>query len=138
MRKYFHLLSRQHLISCRSQNIVRKRATIVLEVGGRKFGATDAGAPMLCNSVCESVGRHAHIDYCRAASGTECTGAEIEHLTARITPQPDKPKDAVSHSVFWKRTGTAVCGVVSSRIALLITFSQDSRVRVDDVSHAAD
>jgi hypothetical protein len=47
-----------------------------------------------------------HLDYCRAASGAECAGNEIEHLTTKISPNPDRAKDAVSHSVFWKRSGT--------------------------------
>ncbi|KAI9431439.1 hypothetical protein BJY52DRAFT_1423126, partial [Lactarius psammicola] len=35
-----------------------------VELGGRKFSLNDDGAPMLCNLVCTSIGRHVHIDYC--------------------------------------------------------------------------
>jgi hypothetical protein len=79
----------------------------ILEIDGHKFAANDAGAPMLCNSVCEAQGRHVHLDYCRATSGTGCAGNEIEHLTTKIGPDPDRPKDAISHSVFWKRSGAS-------------------------------
>lgn len=77
----------------------------MVEVNGRKFASNDAGAPMLCNSVCEALGRHAHIDYCRTKPGNECVGADIEHLAVKISPNPDRAKDSVSHAVFWKRTG---------------------------------
>lgn len=76
-----------------------------LEIDGHKFAANDTGAPMLCGSVCEAQGRHVHLDYCRAANARTCIGNEIEHLSARIGPRADLPKDAVSHAVFWKRTG---------------------------------
>ena len=76
-----------------------------LEIDGHRFAANDTGAPMLCGSVCEAQGRHVHIDNCRAATASECSGNEIEHLSARISPHADIPKDAVSHAVFWKRTG---------------------------------
>jgi hypothetical protein len=89
----------------------------VVEIDGHKFAANDAGAPMLCNTVCEAQGRHVHLDDCRASDGAQCMGNEIEHLTAKISPNPDKPKDAISHSVFWKRSGVSIsllaCGALS-------------------------
>jgi hypothetical protein len=60
---------------------------------------------MLCNVVCSSLGRHVHIDYCRAGGGTTCRDAEVQHLGPRITPDANKPKDAVTHGLSWRRTG---------------------------------
>ncbi len=77
-----------------------------LELGGRKFSSNDEGAPMMCNLVCSSMGRHVHIDYCRAGENAPCDGAEVQHINARMVPNPDRPKDAITHSLYWRRTGT--------------------------------
>ncbi|KAK7025067.1 VWFA domain-containing protein [Favolaschia claudopus] len=77
----------------------------VLELKGRKFASRDEGAPMLCNQFCQDMGRHVHIDYCRRATDdAPCDGAELEHIVGRMAPNPDQPKDWISHSLFWKRT----------------------------------
>jgi hypothetical protein len=76
-----------------------------IELGGRKFSSNDEGAPMMCNLVCSSMGRHVHVDYCRAEENTPCEGAEVQHINSRMTPNPDKPKDAVTHSLHWRRMG---------------------------------
>ncbi|KAI0250894.1 hypothetical protein BJV78DRAFT_1275616 [Lactifluus subvellereus] len=77
-----------------------------IELGGRKFSSNDEGAPMLCNLVCSSIGRHVHIDYCRRArENARCDGVEVQHINARMTPNPDKPKDAITHSLYWRRMG---------------------------------
>ncbi|KAJ6534677.1 hypothetical protein DFH09DRAFT_932195, partial [Mycena vulgaris] len=77
----------------------------VLELNGRKFGSDDDGAPMMCNLVCQEMGRHAHLDYCRADDAASCDGPEVQHLKTRITPNPERAKDWISHSLFWRRTG---------------------------------
>lgn len=76
-----------------------------IELNGRKFGADDEGAPMLCNLVCKEMGRHVHVDRCRTVRGIVCQENETEHINARMRPGPDIPKDWISHSLFWKRTG---------------------------------
>ncbi|KAJ7587977.1 hypothetical protein C8J56DRAFT_860684 [Mycena floridula] len=73
-----------------------------LELNGRKFGADDEGAPMMCNLVCQELGRHAHLDYCRKDA---CGSSEIEHIRERLTPHPNKPKDWISHKLYWSRSG---------------------------------
>ncbi|KAF8452913.1 hypothetical protein L210DRAFT_3617960 [Boletus edulis BED1] len=79
---------------------------VPLEIEGRKFSTNDEGAPMMCNLLCSAMGRHVHIDYCRADDEAECTGKEeLQHLTRRIQPDPDRPKDFLTHSLFWKRSG---------------------------------
>ena len=77
-----------------------------LELGGRKFSSNDEGAPMMCNLVCSSMGRHVHIDYCRADSNGPCDTVGVQHINERMLPDPDKPKDAVVHSLYWRRMGS--------------------------------
>jgi len=79
-----------------------------VEINGRKFSANDSGAPMMCNTVCLSLGRHIHIDYCRSNSGDgvpNCENADVEHLPTAMLPEPDRAKDAITHSLFWRRNG---------------------------------
>ena len=79
---------------------------VPLEIEGRKFSTSDEGAPMMCNLVCSAMGRHVHIDYCRANDETACVGnEELQHLSKRLQPNPDRPKDTLTHSLFWKRSG---------------------------------
>ncbi|KAG8974509.1 hypothetical protein FRC05_007308, partial [Tulasnella sp. 425] len=82
---------------------VEGNADAVVEVQGRKFAAQDTGSPQLCSSICRNLGRHAHIDYCRNVKGQECREAESEHITTRMLPNLDRPKDWISHREFWAR-----------------------------------
>ena len=76
-----------------------------LELGGRKFSSGDEGAPMMCNLVCSSIGRHIHISGCRAVDGGSCRAVDVQHINKRLTPDPDKPKDAITHGRYWRRMG---------------------------------
>jgi hypothetical protein len=78
-----------------------------LELGGRKFSSNDEGAPMMCNLGCSSMERHVHITYCRVTDGGPCYGAEVQHINERLTPNPDKPKDAITHKLYWRRMGAS-------------------------------
>ena len=79
---------------------------VPLEIEGHRFSTNDEGVPMMCNLVCSAMGRHVHIDYCRATNEAECTGnEELQHLSKRLQPDPDRPKDILTHSLFWKRSG---------------------------------
>ncbi|KAF7356382.1 VWFA domain-containing protein [Mycena venus] len=78
----------------------------VVELKGRRFASNDDGAPMMCNLFCQDMGRHVHVDYCRATEEAPCDGAEVVHIHFPMTPNPDQPKDWISHSLFWKRSGT--------------------------------
>ncbi|CAE6468707.1 unnamed protein product, partial [Rhizoctonia solani] len=73
------------------------------ELQGRKFGSGDEGAPMLCNLVCAAQGRHAHIDFCRDPGS--CSNTDCEHISERMHPDPDRPKDWISHATYWARSG---------------------------------
>ncbi|KAG8900443.1 hypothetical protein FRB99_006039 [Tulasnella sp. 403] len=84
--------------------VIEGATGVTIEVQGRKFSSQDNGALQLCSSVCRNLGRHAHIDYCRNMKG-QCQEPESEHIKERMLPNPDRPKDWVSHKVFWARTG---------------------------------
>ncbi|KAF8124364.1 hypothetical protein EV363DRAFT_1227517 [Boletus edulis] len=74
-----------------------------LEVEGRRFSTNDEGAPMMCSLVCKALGRHVHIDCCRPA---QCRGNnEVQHIPQKLRPEPDRPKDFLTHNLFWKRSG---------------------------------
>ena len=83
-----------------------------LELEGRKFSSGDEGAPMMCNLVCSSMGRHIHITNCRAVDGSPCYGADVQHIHERLTPDPDKPKDAITHGLYWRRMGASIAIVL--------------------------
>ncbi|EKM59287.1 uncharacterized protein PHACADRAFT_169805 [Phanerochaete carnosa HHB-10118-sp] len=55
--------------------------------------------------ICQQMGRHVHIDYCRTPVGQTCGGKGLQHCTARVAPEPMRPKDFVSHKLYWRRTG---------------------------------
>jgi len=77
-----------------------------LEIEGRRFSTNDEGAPMMCNLVCAAMGRHVHIEDCRAENAAACSGNdEIQHIKARSRSATDPPKDFVTHHLFWKRSG---------------------------------
>jgi hypothetical protein len=77
-----------------------------LEVEGRRFSSNDEGAPMMCNIVCQTLGRHVHIDYCRSQDAAPCIlNPEALHISKRVLPTPDRPKDFLTHNLFWRRSG---------------------------------
>ncbi|KAG1764546.1 hypothetical protein EDD22DRAFT_951631 [Suillus occidentalis] len=77
-----------------------------LEVEGRRFSSNDEGAPMMCNLVCQALGRHVHIDHCRSEDATACLGNnEAQHIFKRLLPHADRPKDFLTHNLFWRRSG---------------------------------
>ena len=114
----------------------------ILELAGRKFSSNDDGAPMMCNVVCRSMGRHVHIDYCRADEfglepfGPCGSGASVQHINDRMLPDPDKPKDVITHSLYWRRMGPlhAVFLEISSNL-IRLPRSQDSEVMSLPVLH---
>jgi hypothetical protein len=73
-----------------------------IELGGHKFSSNDDGGPMLCNLVCKSMGRHAHVDICR---GFDLHNSRTRHITKRISPNPHQEKDWITHALHWLRMG---------------------------------
>ncbi|KAI9455154.1 hypothetical protein BJY52DRAFT_1122135, partial [Lactarius psammicola] len=76
-----------------------------MELDGHKFSSKDDGAPMLCNLVCTSMGRHVHTDYCR---GDHHDNPEVLHINERIVPNPYQPKDWITHGLHWRRMAGSV------------------------------
>ncbi|KAI9450269.1 hypothetical protein BJY52DRAFT_196728 [Lactarius psammicola] len=73
-----------------------------IELDGRKFSSNDDDGPMLCNMVCKSMGRHVHVDICR---GSGSHNSRTQHINKRISPDPDQPKDWITHTLHWHRMG---------------------------------
>ena len=88
----------------------------VFEVNGHKFATNDNGAPIMCNLYCADLERHVHVDYCRSDDPTSCGGAEIQHLSTRMQPNPEKAKDLITHSLYWKRMGPSSGFVIPTTI----------------------
>jgi hypothetical protein len=76
-----------------------------VEFNGRRFGVGDTDAPAMCSLYCSEMGRHAHIDYCRATSEPQTHDPETEHIQTLLKPNPNRPKDWISHRLYWLRTG---------------------------------
>ncbi|KAF9531678.1 hypothetical protein CPB83DRAFT_848544 [Crepidotus variabilis] len=77
----------------------------VVELKGRKFSSDDEGAPMMCSLFCQDMGRHVHIDFCRGNPDVLCDGPDLQHIHSRMKPDLDRPKDWITHELFWKRSG---------------------------------
>ncbi|CAG8553504.1 2166_t:CDS:2 [Acaulospora colombiana] len=73
-----------------------------LELEGRKYATGDSGAPMLCSMLCKTLGRHAHIDTCRADDPANCSDAGVEHIKQKNGPGNH---DWITHRLFWARSG---------------------------------
>jgi hypothetical protein len=76
-----------------------------LQLDGRRFSLKDDSAPMLCNFVCTSMGRHVHIDYCR---GDHHDNSEVLHINEKTVPNPYQLKDWITHGLHWRRMGEFV------------------------------
>ncbi|GBB83175.1 hypothetical protein RclHR1_00010057 [Rhizophagus clarus] len=75
------------------------------EYAGYKLRAGDQGIFVLCNLFCKDLGRHRHIDYCHNEENCKFENQNIQHIHEKVSPNPDKPKDFVSHKLYWERTG---------------------------------
>ncbi|PKB94841.1 hypothetical protein RhiirA5_477274, partial [Rhizophagus irregularis] len=79
------------------------------EYAGHKLKVGDRGIFVLCNLFCKDLGRHRHIDYCKneenCQSGNQGQGQDTQHINVKVQPNPEKPKDFISHKLFWERTG---------------------------------
>ena len=77
-----------------------------MELNGHRFDTNDSGAPMMCNLICKSMRRRSHLDYCRTDPQQQCSGPDHEHIKTRLVANPDKPKDWISHNLYWRRSGS--------------------------------
>ncbi|CAE7065773.1 unnamed protein product, partial [Rhizoctonia solani] len=99
---YFCRLPLNHPQRLHSTNhglMMRTKWTI--ELKNRKYGTGDEGFPMFCQMVCSNQGRHAHVDFC--LDPYNHISPACEHITTRVQPEPDKPKDLISHATYWER-----------------------------------
>ncbi|PKK70959.1 hypothetical protein RhiirC2_443579 [Rhizophagus irregularis] len=71
---------------------------------GYNLRVGDQGTFVLCNFFCKDLGRHRHIDYCQNDENCELS-RDMQHINVKVSPNPDKPKDFISHKLFWERTG---------------------------------
>ncbi|KAH9165762.1 hypothetical protein EDB89DRAFT_2008009, partial [Lactarius sanguifluus] len=95
-----------------------------LELGGRKFSSSDEGAPMMCNLVCSSMGRHVHIDYCRADQNGPCDSVGIQHINDRILPDPDNLRMPTDPYTRDERVNFGKCDAMCSGSEHLVTASE--------------
>ncbi|CAE6534558.1 unnamed protein product, partial [Rhizoctonia solani] len=85
------------------KNAAGKPVDAAYKLENHKYGAGDEGAPMLCQMMCSKQGRHAHVDFCQDPNNH--TTPACEHISTRMQPEPNRPKDWISHATYWERTG---------------------------------
>ncbi len=107
--------------------------TVMREVDGHKFGQNDDGAAMMCSLVCRALGRHPHNADCHANDAASCTHPEVQHIEEMIYPNPDTPKDWITHALYWHRSGIYASHSLDGLTSL--AFSQDSKVCIERISH---
>ncbi|KAH3761863.1 Sterol 3-beta-glucosyltransferase [Pelomyxa schiedti] len=79
-----------------------------IDLDGRLYEAGEPGAAELCNLFCNKLGRHIHILPCTAEGNEPCshTGeGGIRHATTKYLPDPDNPKDELTHEGYWNAIG---------------------------------
>ncbi|PKC03338.1 hypothetical protein RhiirA5_423914 [Rhizophagus irregularis] len=72
---------------------------------GHKLRVGDQGTFVLCNLFCKELGRHRHIDYCQNEEICKIENQNIQHINEKVSPNPDRSKDFISHKLYWERTG---------------------------------
>ena len=80
-------------------------------------------APMLCNFVCTSMGRHVHIDDCRG----DPHDPVAFHINERSVPDPDKEKDWITHGLHWRRMGEFVTGALFEVLLMRLSGFKGNR-----------
>ncbi|KAJ3110211.1 hypothetical protein HDU96_006820 [Phlyctochytrium bullatum] len=76
------------------------------EFGTHKFNRNDSGKCFLCQLHCKELKRHTHIDWCRHPDQPHlCKRDGCRHINEKLMPDPNRPKDFVTHETLWKRTG---------------------------------
>ena len=103
----------------RTQWVLETNGSDAIEINGHKFGSSDEGAPMMCNLYCKDMGRHAHIDFCRADDPAQCSEKDTHHISERMEPDPDKSKDWITHELYWKRSGALFSDLSAPRAYFL-------------------
>eukprot|EP00698_Gefionella_okellyi_P021129 TRINITY_DN6757_c0_g1_i2.p1 TRINITY_DN6757_c0_g1~~TRINITY_DN6757_c0_g1_i2.p1 ORF type:complete len:2398 (+),score=351.14 TRINITY_DN6757_c0_g1_i2:352-7545(+) len=80
-----------------------------IDIGARRYVAGEPGQAEMCNMFCKSMGRgHIHIDSCACLPdqlqtpdiATLATGRR--HAAIKYQPDPDVPKDEMTHKYYWE------------------------------------
>ncbi|ORX89069.1 hypothetical protein K493DRAFT_306093 [Basidiobolus meristosporus CBS 931.73] len=100
----------QKLHETRHGNMVNTRFSAVddeFELRSHTFNVGDSGSCFLCNMYCQEFGPHAHIEYCEigATHAVKSIDKERKHILGQLKPHPERPKDFITHKLFWDRTG---------------------------------
>ena len=90
---------------------------------------------MMCNLVCSSMGRHVHIDFCRTRPNAPCEGAEVQHISTRMVPEPDRNKDAITHSLHWRRLGMLDTNIYGFSLRLMPIYRIQRSRRMPFLPH---
>ena len=76
-----------------------------INIGDRKYVVGECGEAEMCNMFCKSQGQgHLHIVTCDSKEGQQCTHSKNDgrrHETIKYEPEPDIPKDELTHENFW-------------------------------------
>ncbi|KAJ3115004.1 hypothetical protein HDU96_001355 [Phlyctochytrium bullatum] len=76
------------------------------QFGAHKFNRNDSGKCFLCQLHCKDLKRHHHVDWCRHPDQPHlCKRDGCSHINHKLNPDPDRPKDMVTHETYWKRSG---------------------------------
>ncbi|KAK9764513.1 hypothetical protein K7432_007905 [Basidiobolus ranarum] len=91
-------------------NMINTRFSAVdneFELQSHTFNVGDSGSCFLCNMYCQELGPHTHIEYCEIgpSHSTIAVDKERQHVQGQLKPFPDRPKDFITHKLFWERTG---------------------------------
>ncbi|KAG9300637.1 hypothetical protein G9A89_023435 [Geosiphon pyriformis] len=103
------LRAKKKILSLKLKRPYSLTKNLFFTILGHRLTLGDRGDFVLCHKLCENIGRHRHIEYCKNPNVCEADGelkkeGILEHINAAISPNPDRKKDYVSHKVYWDRT----------------------------------
>ena len=81
-----------------------------IEVGNHKYKVGEQAVAEMCHIFCNTLGRgHSHIVECDSEDPNHCVYSAKEdgrrHQTMRYQPNPDIPKDELTHDSYWALIG---------------------------------
>lgn len=72
--------------------------------------------------VCRAIGRHVHIAACQSEDARACSGSELQHISESESGEDGSSVDAISHSLYWRRTGIDALTCLTYQLPLVDTF----------------
>ena len=81
-----------------------------IQVGTHKYKVGEPAVAEICHVFCKSLGRgHIHIVECDSEDSTACIYSarkdQRRHESTRYHPNPEKPKDEITHKAYWASVG---------------------------------